>query len=64
MKKHHSQRAKGMMLIGGDYNVNLVQRYDGSLQEVLKLTMLNQEEIFRKQVLPLLYYEYIIRSVG
>ncbi|XP_022861854.1 uncharacterized protein LOC111382183 isoform X2 [Olea europaea var. sylvestris] len=39
-----------MMLIGGDYNVNLVQRYDGSLQEVLKLTMLNQEEIFRKQV--------------
>ncbi|CAI9755360.1 unnamed protein product [Fraxinus pennsylvanica] len=41
------------MLIGGDYNVNLVRRYDGSLQEVLKLTMLNQEEIFRKQVLEL-----------
>ncbi|KAL2490038.1 uncharacterized protein Fot_43330 [Forsythia ovata] len=42
-----------MMLIGGDYDINLVQRYDSSQQEVLKLTMLNQEEIFRKQVLEL-----------
>ncbi|KAI3468909.1 hypothetical protein Pfo_025572 [Paulownia fortunei] len=41
------------MLIGGDCGLNLVLGFDDSLQKVLTQTMLNQEEIFRNQVLEL-----------
>ncbi|KAL0395314.1 UNVERIFIED_CONTAM: hypothetical protein Slati_4497600 [Sesamum latifolium] len=41
------------MLISSDSGVNMVLGFDDSLQNVLTQTMLNQEEIFRNQVLEL-----------
>lgn len=39
------------MLVQGDFNIDSVQMYSGSLKEALKQTMLSQEVMFRKQVL-------------
>ncbi|GAV67273.1 DUF863 domain-containing protein [Cephalotus follicularis] len=38
------------MLMRGDFDLNSAQRYTGSLDEVFKETILDQEFIFRKQV--------------
>ncbi|TYG42469.1 hypothetical protein ES288_D12G259300v1 [Gossypium darwinii] len=44
----HSSAEKMLML--GDFDLNSVQRYTDSLKDIFKLTMLDQEIIFRNQV--------------
>lgn len=43
------------MLLQGDFDMNSVHAYTDSLKEALKHTMVNQEVIFRNQVLECYY---------
>lgn len=48
---------RSKMLMRGDFDLNSIQGYSGSLNDVLRKTMLKQEVVFKDQVL-----EYIIRE--
>lgn len=48
---------RSKMLMRGDFDLNSMHAYTGSLNDVLRKTMLNQEVVFKDQVL-----EYILRE--